>query len=278
MVKIIKKKGSKLFKSKSQIDLYRGYGIKLKKYLTLETLPLGIQLLKEIEQVPEYSKRPKKDLGYHLSLCQAMAISRRNSESFSMFKEDMWCFEPVIGLGFEKAPKYFLDGNNRYPGTARTIEAGKNWAKNFPHFEYGKYHGIAFSPLKTINFKPDMMLLYCNPAQITQIMIAVNWIDGNDVLCRVSGHAGCVYAIVPTLQNKQFQITVPCLGDRKRAMAQNYEIIFSFPTELANDLIMALENLEKSGSGLPVDFQQFPEYNLEDSYKKIGKIIGMDIN
>jgi len=26
-----------------------------------------------------------------------------------MFKEDMWCFSPVIGLGLEKAPKYFLE-------------------------------------------------------------------------------------------------------------------------------------------------------------------------
>jgi len=267
-----------LFKNESQIDLYRGYGDKLKKYLILETQPLGIKLLRGIEEIPEYSKQPKKDLGYHLSLCQAMAISRRKSESFTMFKEDMWCFEPVIGFGFEKAPEYFLDGSNRYPGTARTLEAGKNWAKNFPHFEYGKYCGVALSPLDKINFNPDIVLLYCNPAQLTQIMVAVNWINGNDILSRVSGHAGCVYAIVPTLQNKQFQITVPCMGDRKRALAQNYEIIFSFPIELAKKLIIALEKLEKNNDGLPINFQQFPEYKLEESYKKIGKILGMDID
>lgn len=265
-------------RGKLQLDRLKEYGNRLKKYLMLETFPLGIKLLKDVNKMPENTKRPKKDFGYHLSLCQAMAISRRKAESFALFKEDMWCFEPVIGLGFEKAPSYFLEGKNRYPGTAKNIEAGKNWAENFPHFEYGKYKGIALSPLEVVNFQPDIGILYCTPTQLTQLMIAINWIDGNDIYCRISGHAGCVYSIVPTIKNHQFQITVPCIGDRKRALAQNYEIVFSFPIELVDDLILALEHLEKKGAGLPINFQQFPEYQLEESYKAIGKLIGMDID
>jgi len=43
-----------------------------------------------------------------------------------MFREDTWCFEPVIVLVLVKVPQYFLEGNNRFPGTAQTLEEGKN--------------------------------------------------------------------------------------------------------------------------------------------------------
>jgi len=108
---------------------------------------------------------------YHYA---SLAISRREGTPFAMLKEDMWCFEPVIGLEMAKAPQYFLEGYNRFPGTARTLEAGKNWAQSFPHFELGKYEGIAFAPLSKTTFKPNLIILYCNPAQLTQIMIAIN--------------------------------------------------------------------------------------------------------
>jgi len=260
-----------------KLNILHEYGNKIEAHLKLNTFTLAIKLLKSKKDIPSIAKRPKKDFGYHLSLCQAFAISRREGTSFAMFKEDMWCFEPVIGLGLAKAPQYFLEGNNRFPRTARTLEAGKNWAQSFPHFELGKYKGIAFAPLSKTTFEPDLIILYCDPTQLTQIMIAINWIDGNDINCKLSGHAGCVYSIVPTIQNNQFQVSIPCVGDRKRAAAQDDELVFSSPIKKVGDLVMGLEFLAKNDQGLPVKFQQMPEYKLEESYIKIGKLIGMDI-
>ncbi|HZK12183.1 MAG TPA: DUF169 domain-containing protein [Atribacterota bacterium] len=261
-----------------ELNILHEYGNKIETYLKLNTFALAVKLLKNKKEIPSNAKRPKKDFGYHLSLCQAFAISRREGMPFAMLKEDMWCFEPVIGLGLAKVPQYFLEGHNRFPGTARTLEAGKNWAQSLPNFELGKYEGIAFLPLSKTTFNPDLIILYCNPAQLTQIMIAINWIDGNDINCRLSGHAGCVYSIVPTIQNNQFKVSIPCMGDRKRAMAQNDEIVFSSPIDKIKDLVAGLEALETNKDGLPVKFQQMPEYQLEESYAKIGKLIGMDID
>jgi len=60
-------------------------------------------------------------------------------------------------------------------------------------------------------------------------------------------------------------------------MAQNDELIFSSPIKKVKDLVTGLEVLAKNNEGLPVKFQQMPEYKLEDSYAKIGKLIGMEI-
>lgn len=249
-----------------ELNILHEYGNKIETYLKLNTFALAIKLLKNKKEISSNTKRPKKDFGYHLSLCQAFTISRREGTSLAMLKEDMWYFEPVIGLGLAKAPQYFLEGHNRFPKTARTLEAGKNWAQSFPYFELGKHEGIAFAPLSKTTFDSDLIILYCDPTQLTQIMVAINWIDGNDINCRLSGHAGCVYSIVPTLQNNQFQVSVPCMGDRKRAMAQNNELVFSSPIKKVQDLVTGLEALQKNKDGLPVKFQQVPEYQLEESY------------
>lgn len=111
---------------KEKMSVLHEYGNKMETYLKLNTFTLAVKLLESKKNIPSLAKRPKKDFGYHLSLCQALAISRREETSFAMLKEDMWCFEPVIGLGLAKAPQYFLEGYNRFPKTARTLEAGKN--------------------------------------------------------------------------------------------------------------------------------------------------------
>ena len=50
------------------------YGEELEKRLRLKTFPLAVKLLEKEEDIPEGAIRPKRDLGYHLALCQGFAI------------------------------------------------------------------------------------------------------------------------------------------------------------------------------------------------------------
>jgi len=259
-----------------KLSIVQKHGKNIEEYLKLETSIIALKLLKRKEDIPLHTKRPKKDVGYRLSLCQGLGITRREKTPISLLKEDMWCVEPVIGLGLAEPPKYFLEGNNRYPLTASTLDAGKTWAQSFPRFEAGKYIGVSFAPLNETTFIPDLIILYCTPAQLTQIMVTVNWIDGKDINCLISGHAACVYSIVTPMKNNNFQISVPCMGDRTKGMTQNNELIFSFPLNKLADLNEGLENLSKTGQELPVKFSIQPEYKLKESYIEIGKLMGMD--
>jgi uncharacterized protein (DUF169 family) len=110
---------------------------KLEDLLRLQSLPLGIKMLTSGDEIPKEAQRPVRDMGFHLNFCQALALSRRNGLTIAQTIEDMWCFEPVVGFGFVKPPKRFLDGYNRYPASARSLEAGATWAKNMPRFEQG---------------------------------------------------------------------------------------------------------------------------------------------
>ena len=248
------------------------------KKLRLRTHILAIKMLKDKKDIPKEVKRPVKDLGYHLDLCQGFAMSRWEGETVAMLKEDMWCFEPVVGLGLAEPPEIFLEGDNRFPSSAMTQEAGKNWAQSFPCLKVGKYVGIVSAPLETCNFEPDMFVIYCDPSQLTHLLIIKECIDGGSITCTLSGHAGCVYTIVPVLQNKQCQIVSPCMGDRRTAMTQDNEIIFSAPIEVLVDFLKALNYLEKQDIWkFPWVPTLYPEHKLSESYIKIGKIIGMNL-
>ena len=256
------------------IMMYREYAEELDRRLRLKTFPLALKLLKKEEDIPEGAQRPKKDLGYHLSLCQVFQISRREGKIMAMLKEDHWCFEPVVGYGLGDPPEYFMQGNNRYPKDVATQEAGRHYAEEFPKLEVGKYVGIVSAPLRVTTFEPDMVMIYCDSAQLGLLLLGREYKDGYNLKCDISGHAACVYGVVPVLQTGQCQVSVPCRGDHYRAMAGDEEMIFTVPSEKLEDLMTGLRYIEPTGSKLPSGYSVRPEYPLIDSYKKIGEMMG----
>jgi len=248
----------------------------LERLLRLQSLPLALKMLRGTDEIPEEAQRPVRDMGYHLSFCQTLALSRRQGLTIAEAKEDMWCFEPVVGLGFSKPPQRFLEGYNRYPGTASTLEAGSTWARNMPRFEPGIYSAVVVAPLARANFEPDLFILYGDPAKMTQIMLAKNWIDGKDISTTLSGHAACVYYVVPPMKEKEWHISLPCGGDLRRAACEVHNMVFSAPIEALEDLFLGLRAIQSEGLGLPLHISPAIEYPLPEAYVEIGKLLGMD--
>ena len=252
------------------------YGEELEKRLRLQTFPLALKLIEKEEDIPEQARRPKRDFGYPLTVSQGFGISRRMGRHVAMLKEDMWCFEPVIGYGLAEPPQYFLEGHNRFPEDVETLQAGSNYARNFPRLEVGKYIGIMSGPLTRARFKPDLVMLYGNSAQLSLFLLGREYKDGRDITCRLCSHAACVYAVVPTIQHGECQVAIPCRGEHYMAVAQDDEMIFTVPIQKLEDLLVGLRSISKYGSRLPRDYSMQPKPELADSYMKIGKMIGMD--
>jgi len=257
------------------INVIREHGESLENFLKLQTFPLGIKLLKKEKDIPKEAKRPKKDYGYRFITCQGFSESRRSGEIIAQTKDDMWCFEAAMGYGFIEPVDYFLEGNTRFPESISTLEAGRFWAQHFPCLEYGKYSAIVSAPLAKINFEPDVVIIYCDSIQLTQLLCARTWIDGYEFTSRMSGHAACVHSILPVMQTGECQVSFPCVGDRRRAWASNDEIIFSTPLEKVEGLIQGLNCMKKYGAGLPLVPSLPHEPEMHPSYMKMAKITGM---
>ena len=252
---------------------YRGYAEEIQRQLALQNLPFAVKLIEKEEDVPEGAKRPKRDFGVCLAQCQAFMFVERWGMSIAMLKQDMWCPEPVIGYGLEEPPRYFLEGRNRYPDDVETLEAGANWARALPRFEVGKYIGIVSAPLTTANFRPDLIIIYCNSVQLTRLLLGIAYKDGQDVTSRLSGHAGCVYAVVPPMQTGKCCVSAPCMGIRRYGGYQDDKVIFTVPREKLETLTFGLK---QSGTGeIPVKTWTCAEYTLGDSYAELARMMGM---
>lgn len=252
---------------------FRKYSEQIARQIRPTSFPIAVKMLEKEEDIPEGAQRPKKDFGTCLTACQGFSMSRRYGMSIAMLKEDMWCPEPVIGYGLAEPPKYFLNGHNRYPDGVETLEAGANWAREFPRFKTGKYVGVLSAPLMTANFEPDLIMIYCNSAQLLRLLLGIAYRDGRDIVSRLSGHAACVYAVVPAIQTGKCQVSVPCRGDRAEAGAQDDEMIFTVPRKKLEDLMLGLE---QNGSGtIPTQVKMLPEFKLSVSYAKLARLMGM---
>lgn len=254
------------------MNKFNELGRKLEFQLRLNTYPLAIKMLKSIEDVPEDATRPLKKFGKCLSTCQAFALSRRFGETVAQIFEDMWCPEPVIGFGLAEPPEYFFEGKTRYPSGVKSLEAGANWAREFPRFDVGKYVGVVSAPLTSASFEPDVAVVYCDSAQLLRLLLGLAYEDGRDITTVLGGHSACVYAVVPPMLKNECQVSVPCRGDRGYAGTQDYEMIFSIPRDLIERVV---EGMDKPGtSSSPTRFSMNPEYMLSEGYSEIARLMG----
>jgi uncharacterized protein (DUF169 family) len=258
----------------SHLKIYHAYGEELERCLRLKTFPLAIKLLEKEEEFPDGIHRPLRDWGFHLSLCQAFQISRREGKPVAMLKEDHWCPEPVIGYGLGDPPDYFLDGHNRFPRDVETLEAGQHYAQEFPRLMLGRYTGVIFMPLWNTAFQPDLVMIYCDSAQLCLLLLGREYKEGYNLKIALSGHAACVYAVVPAIQTGEYQVAVPCRGDRYRAMAGDEEMIFTVPRKRLEELMIGLRSIAKTGSKIPHEYAVLPEHPMHESYVRIGKMMG----
>jgi len=259
----------------TEFDVFHEYGEELEKQLRLKTFPIAVKLLEKEGDIPEGAIRPKRDLGRQLFLCQGFAMSRREGTLVAMLKQDMLCFEPVIGYGIAEPPDYFLEGNNRFPQDVETLAAGSNWAREFPRLEYGRYIGIVSASLVTANFAPDAVVIYGNSAQVRLLLAGIAYKDGYDITSTLSCHAACVYSVVPLLQTGKCQVTIPCRGDQKAALAQDDELIFSVPAERLEDLIQGIRHVGEAGFKIPTALPLGEQLQLPESYYILAGMLGM---
>jgi len=244
------------------------------EYVRPKYFPLAVKLLKSEEDIPKEAVRPKRDLENRLSLCQAYGISRRGGEVIAMLKEDMWCPEAIICYGLVEPPSYFLKGfMHEKTDCFKNLETAKNYANSLPRFKVGEYIGVVSAPLMKATFSPDLIIAYCNPAQITKLVYSAAYKTGYGVSSSSLFGGACIRSVVPAMKTKEYQVTVPCGGDRIWGLTQDDELIFTIPSEKMEDLI---EGLEGTAKRYPVNFVVKPKHEIHEGYLQTLKLLGLD--
>lgn len=237
-----------------------GYGEELEDKLLLRTSPVAVKILKKESEIPAGAVRPKKDRGYHLAQCQAFALSRRDGLAVAMLKEDHWCPAALLAYGMVPAP----DGAN--PTRMHPYE----------QFDYGKYIGILTAPLKSATFKPDVVIVYSNTAQLRGLLNSF----GPEEVPQVNGRyfpPSCAHAVVTPMQKGGYWVVVPDPGEWQRALCDEGEMMFAMPAEKLPVVLEGLKRLESYGFNYRGHhyFMQ-GDFPRPDFYKKMFKGWGLE--
>jgi uncharacterized protein (DUF169 family) len=207
----------------------------LDRYVMPQTFPVAFKLIRSEDEIPEKARRPMKDLGYPIALCQATALTRRYGWTMAVGKEDQCCIGGAQTMGF----------------VSESV-GGPVGAEN--RHEPGKYQYHVTAALDRADFEPDVIALYGNSAQIMRLVqSAIGGPGGSGKINAVAtGFGDCADIAARTVLTDECQFILPSGGDRVFASTQDHEVIFAMPWSKAEAVMEALAGTHKAGFRYPV--------------------------
>jgi len=206
----------------------------LNVYIRPQTFPVAIKLYGSGETLPVKVRIPVKDLGYQITLCQAVALSRRYGWTMAIGKEDQCCLGGHATMGF-------MDN----PPQAGPADAEKRHGP-------GQYLYMVSAPIDRADFEPDLICLYVNSAQAMRLAQAANNGGGGIAPTVATGMGDCGDIMAGTIKKDLSQFILPSGGDRVFGSTQDHEVIFTIPKSKIDLMIKALEDTHKAGFRYPV--------------------------
>lgn len=233
-------------------------------YVRPTTFPLAIKACKSLEEMPQKARRPKRDLGIHIPLCQGVGMARRYGWTVGMTKEDVYC-AGLIAMGFYKStdftPPDFYDRGGLCAGAAYTAteEAGARTEAMTMKFEHNEYQGFVVSPLSRADFEPDIIVIYGDPAQILRMGLGALHMKGGVLSGTLSGRVGCSQLIVRPIKTGECQYVLPGMGERMYASTQDHEMAFVVPKGMLDEFMEGMRGTQKGGLRYPIPtFLRYP--------------------
>jgi uncharacterized protein (DUF169 family) len=139
------------------------------------TFPIAVKLVKSVDEFPEKARRPSRDMGFKTNPCVAMTMARKYGWTVGMTADDNACLIAAYTYGWSEpeseAKKALADfmvvmKYSASENAARTTMDAVEQVK----LGKGKYAGVVFSPLERTKIEPDLVMIFCNPAQLMRLV------------------------------------------------------------------------------------------------------------
>lgn len=218
---------------------YEKLGKDLRNMLNLKTQPVGIKLYENISDIPSEAEKIEK-----CTACQPIGIARYYEKAtYTTKNEAICCAVGGAVLGFYDLDEDFANGERIGGLFAEDAESAAKLAEG-PQFETGRYSAIACAPTSTMNFEPDVVLVYGDGDQMMSLIYAQVWDGGDKVTLESNGHgSSCRETIAAPIIENEIRLAVADIGEREHALAQDYELIMGIPPK---ELPRLVKNLKES--------------------------------
>jgi uncharacterized protein (DUF169 family) len=207
----------------------------LNRLIRPQTYPLSIKICKSESELPPKAKRPVRDLGYKVALCQALGLARRFRWAIAVGDEDQCCIGGAVTMGYSpQLSSEFLPGQEN------------------KQLEKSTCSHVLVAPVEITDFEPDMILLYCDPAQANRLAVGAIMGTRKEVPATAPGFQDCGDAIAKTIIADRCHFILASGGDRNFGGTQDNEVIFTIPISQLDAVLSGLEGSHKMGFRYPI--------------------------
>jgi uncharacterized protein (DUF169 family) len=240
------------------------------------TFPIAVKLVEGVDQFPEKTRRPSRDMGFKTNLCVGMTMARKYGWTVGITADDNTCPVAAYTYGWSEP-----ESETRKALTDFMIimkySANENAAKTTMEavdqvkLSKGKYAGVVFSPLERTKIDPDLVMIFCNPAQLMRLVHGATQETGVAVQSIFSGRGGtCTEGVLQTFKTGKPKVVLPGNGDRVWAMVQDGEMVFAIPADWLDPVIRGLEATHQTGVRYPIPVDVRHEPLLPGQFKGAG--------
>ena len=240
------------------------------------TFPIAVKLVESVDGFPEKTRRPSRDMGFKTNLCVGMTMARKYGWTVGITSDDNTCPVAAYTYGWSESEsetrKALADfmivmkyaANENAANTAMEALGQVKLSK-------GKYAGVVFSPLERTRIDPDLVMIFCNPAQAMRLVHGATQETGVAVRSIFSGRGGtCTEGVLQTFKTGEPKVVLPGNGDRVWAMVQDGEMAFTIPVDWLDPVIRGLEATHQTGVRYPIPVDVRHEPFLPGQFKGAG--------
>jgi uncharacterized protein (DUF169 family) len=229
------------------------------------TQPVGVNLVRNAALVAGLKIKVR---GKRLAVCQQIAYSRMYSWSTWADAATSHCALGAACAGLIPVPQRVIDGTVNTGIYQLDRQAAAAMQRQMPRVEPG-VAGVLTYPLARPfdGLAPDLVVLYVNSAQAMRLVQAFLYDQGGEFVMKSSGDAGvCARAVAQVALTGEPTIEIPCMGDRRFAMAQDHELAVGIPFGWLERTTRGLAATHKAGIRYPIPFQIPAECELPPDY------------
>ncbi len=215
------------------------------QYLRLRTHPIAIRLFEKRKDAPK---------GYFIdnnaNICQLVAKARYHHLISCISREQHVCVLGSSCLGFIKTPERLKSGKLSVKFYAKTLEAARRFQESVIRLgdDGHKYDAAMTAPLDISPREPQIIIIYCTPAQAVRLIHAYAYQDGKPVEIKTAAEAALCSAIANIALGRDFVVDFPCAGDRRYGFVQDSELIVAFHPNIIDELLNGLIETHKAGA------------------------------
>jgi uncharacterized protein (DUF169 family) len=232
------------------------------------TFPVAAKLFKPGEPLPEKAKRPYKDMKIQIAICQAISMARRYGWTIAVGEGDLNCPLTKTAFGFSPLMEHYTQGHLACGMYTESLEAGARTEAATHRFPAGQYEHLVVAPAARAEFIPDALVIYGNAAQVMRLLTGALWKRGGALTSSFTGRVDCSDEIIRTMLSGDYQVILPCYGDRVFGHTEDHEMAFSLPGSKMAELAEGLAGTHKGGIRYPIPAflrftPQYPEHYYE---------------